>query len=334
MIRGVRPSGWIPGAGNMGIRDIYLVGRNAKDINAIDINDAPYHRLTRVRMDLFNNALSFNKWIDDTRVTSSGITTYPNALDSSVGGQCYFGTVEQCYAGNCVRCVDFNGVVNRLTFISNTWTSSDLGYNFSNTRGVYETNTFISCNIEGCKSAFEWFFSINSPYNNTWITTSIDNSNDFQCLAKDPGRQTFINLSLFPFNDIQFVHFYGINPDGIRSTIIGSNWKPNDINMQTPENISREPIHSLNGFFNKKFGTIHIDKTFAEDEQASYPVPIDGLTQGVAFAWSSSKAFPTLNISIASITAGQAVLSIWNGTSSPVTVDSDFYVTPIGKSFY
>lgn len=334
MIRGVRPSGWIPGAGNMGIRDIYLVGRNAKDINAIDINDASYPRFTRVRMDLFNNALSFNKWIDDTRVTTGGVTTYPNAHDTSAGGQSYFGVVEQCYAGNCIRCVDFNGIVNRWTFISNTWTSSEVGYNFSNPRGVYETNTFISCNIEGVKSAWEWFFSINSPYNNTWITTSIDNSNSFQCLAKDPGRQTFINLSLFPFNNSQFVSFYGINPDGIRSTVIGSNWKPNDANMQTPENLSREPIHALNGIFNKKFGTLHVNKTFAVDEQMTYPVPIDGVTQGVAFAWSSSKAYPTLNISVASITAGQAVLSIWNGTASPVVVDADFYVTPLGKSYY
>lgn len=334
MIRGIRPSGWVPGAHNMGIRDVYLVGRNAKDINAIDINDASYPRFTRVRMDLFNNALSFNKWIDDTRVTTGGVTTYPNAFDVNAGGQSYFGFVEQCYAGNCIRCVDFNGVVNRWTFISNTWTSSELAYNFSNPRGVYETNTFISCNIEGVKSAWEWFFSINSPYNNTWITTSIDNSNSFQCLAKDPGRQTFINLSLFPFNNSQSVSFYGINPDGIRSTVIGSNWKPNDANMQTPENLSREPIHALNGIFNKKFGTLHVNKTFAVDEQMTYPVPIDGVTQGVAFAWSSSKAYPTLNISVASITAGQAVLSIWNGTASPVVVDADFYVTPLGKSYY
>ncbi|HFN6537571.1 TPA: hypothetical protein ACHFYQ_002629 [Citrobacter freundii] len=334
MIRGIRPSGWVPGAHNMGIRDVYLVGRNAKDINAIDINDASYPRFTRVRMDLFNNALSFNKWIDDTRVTTGGLTTYPNAHDTSAGGQSYFGVVEQCYAGNCIRCVDFNGIVNRWTFISNTLTASDLAYNFSNPRGVYETNTFISCNIEGVKSAWEWFFSINSPYNNTWITTSIDNSNSFQCLAKDPGRQTFINLSLFPFNNSQFVSFYGINPDGIRSTVIGSNWKPNDANMQTPENLSREPIHALNGIFNKKFGTLHVNKTFAVDEQMTYPVPIDGVTQGVAFAWSSSKAYPTLNISVASITAGQAVLSIWNGTASPVVVDADFYVTPLGKSYY
>lgn len=334
MIRGIRPSGWVPGAHNMGIRDVYLVGRNAKDINAIDINDASYPRFTRVRMDLFDNALSFNKWIDDTRVTTGGVTTYPNAHDTSAGGQSYFGVVEQCYAGNCIRCVNFNGIVNRWTFISNTWTSSELGYNFSNPRGVYETNTFISCNIEGVKSAWEWFFSINSPYNNTWITTSIDNSNSFQCLAKDPGRQTFINLSLFPFNNSQSVSFYGINPDGIRSTVIGSNWKPNDANMQTPENLSREPIHALNGIFNKKFGTLHVNKTFAVDEQMTYPVPIDGVTQGVAFAWSSSKAYPTLNISVASITAGQAVLSIWNGTASPVVVDADFYVTPLGKSYY
>lgn len=334
MIRGIRPSGWVPGAHNMGIRDVYLVGRNAKDINAIDINDASYPRFTRVRMDLFDNALSFNKWIDDTRVTTGGVTTYPNAHDTSAGGQSYFGVVEQCYAGNCIRCVNFNGIVNRWTFISNTWTSSEVGYNFSNPRGVYETNTFISCNIEGVKSAWEWFFSINSPYNNTWITTSIDNSNSFQCLAKDPGRQTFINLSLFPFNNSQSVSFYGINPDGIRSTVIGSNWKPNDANMQTPENLSREPIHALNGIFNKKFGTLHVNKTFAVDEQMTYPVPIDGVTQGVAFAWSSSKAYPTLNISVASITAGQAVLSIWNGTASPVVVDADFYVTPLGKSYY
>lgn len=334
MIRGIRPSGWVPGAHNMGIRDVYLVGRNAKDINAIDINDASYPRFTRVRMDLFDNALSFNKWIDDTRVTTGGVTTYPNAHDTSAGGQSYFGVVEQCYAGNCIRCVNFNGIVNRWTFISNTWTSSEVGYNFSNPRGVYETNTFISCNIEGVKSAWEWFFSINSPYNNTWITTSIDNSNSFPCLAKDPGRQTFINLSLFPFNNSQSVSFYGINPDGIRSTVIGSNWKPNDANMQTPENLSREPIHALNGIFNKKFGTLHVNKTFAVDEQMTYPVPIDGVTQGVAFAWSSSKAYPTLNISVASITAGQAVLSIWNGTASPVVVDADFYVTPLGKSYY
>lgn len=154
MIRGIRPSGWVPGAHNMGIRDVYLVGRNAKDINAIDINDASYPRFTRVRMSLFNNALSINKWIDDTRVTTDGVITYPNAVDTSAGGQCYFGIVEQCYAGDSVRCVNFNGYVNRWTFISNTWTESDLAYNFSNPRGVYETNTFMTCNIESVGSAF------------------------------------------------------------------------------------------------------------------------------------------------------------------------------------
>lgn len=334
MFRSVRPMGWSTGCHNVGIKDIYLVGRTAKDIIAVDINDASYYKFSRVRTDLFAVAWDFNRWIDDTRVTSGGVTTYPNAHNTMAGGQCYFGVFKQCSAIDCIRAIRTAGIVNRQTEISCTWASCELAYDFSNPRGVYETNTYISTNVEGCKAVWEWFFSINSPYNNTWITLSIDNSNDFQCLAKDPGRQTFINLSLFPFNDSRFVSFYGINPDGIRSTIIGSNWKSNDVNMQTPENLSREPIHALNGFFNKKFGTLHVKKTFAVDEQMTYGVPIDGLTQGVAFAWSSSKAYPTLNISIASITAGQAALSIWNGTASPVDVDADFYVTPLGKSYY
>lgn len=110
MLRTTRPTGWSPGCHNVGIKDIYLVGRNAKDINAVDINDGSYFKLKRVRADLFNNAFSFNKWIDDTRVTTGGVTTYPNAYDPAVGGQSYFGVIEQCYAGNCVRCVQFNGV--------------------------------------------------------------------------------------------------------------------------------------------------------------------------------------------------------------------------------
>lgn len=333
MIRTYRPGGWNAGCNNIGIENIYLVGRTAKDVHGIDIGDSSYYKIFKVRGDLLGTFLSFNRWIDETRTGTTTIT-YPNAVSPAIGGQCYFGIVERCSTNSSIRSNYYAGVFNRNTYISNTWSSGDLAYDFGNSRGVYETNTFICCNIEGCKVAWEWFFSVNSPYNNTWITTSIDNSNNFTCLAKDPGRQTFINLSLFPFDNDDYVTFYGVNPDGSRSTVIGSNWKPNNANMQTPANISREPINALNGILNKKFGTLHINKTFSVDEQMSYPVAINGVTQGEAIAWSTSKPYPTLNISVASVTAGQVIVSIWNGTTSPVVVDADVYVTPIGKSYY
>lgn len=335
MLRSFRPAMWNAGCHNAGVKDCYFVGRSAKDINAIDLNDSSYYELKRVRADLFKIAFSFNRWIDEGRVQKEGGGyTYPRAASPDIGGQCYFGKVEQCAAIDCITVNYYAGVWNRNTYISNTWSSSDLAYKFSNTRGVYETNTFISCNIEGCKVVWEWFFSINSPYNNTWITTSIDNSNSYPCLAKDPGRQTFINLALFPYNNSDFVSFYGVNPDGSRSSVFGSNWQSGESYLQIPSNISREPLHALNGLFSKQHGTIHIDKTFAADEQKTYSIPIPGLLQGSAIAMSTSKSYPTLNMSCASITAGEVIFSIYNGTSGPVVVEADIYVSPISKSYY
>lgn len=333
MIRGIRPAGWVPGAHNMGIRDIYLVGRSAKDINAIDINDASYPRFMRVRMDLFNNALSFNKWIDDTRVTTGGVTTYPNAFDINAGGQCYFGVVEQCYAGNCIRCVDFNGVVNRWTFISNTWTSSELAYNFSNPRGVYETNTFMTCNIEGVKSVFEWFFSINSPYHNVWINTSIDNGNpDITCLAKDGGRQTFIGLAIFPYGNTSLVNWYNVNPNGYRSTVLGT-----DNGELIPENQLktqvREEFHTLAGVFNKLFVNYQLTTSISANATYTVAIPFPNLKQGAAIAWSLQKLYPQLVIQAASFTPGAVSFQMVNLTNTTVNVDTQVYLSPINKSF-
>lgn len=333
MIRGIRPAGWVPGAHNMGLRDIYLVGRSAKDINAIDINDASYPRFTRVRMDLFDNALSFNKWIDDTRVTTGGVTTYPNAHDTSAGGQSYFGVVEQCYAGNCIRCVNFNGIVNRWTFISNTWTSSELAYNFSNPRGVYETNTFMTCNIESVKSAFEWFFSINSPYHNVWINTSIDNGNpDITCLAKDGGRQTFIGLAIFPYGNPSLVSWYNINPNGHRSTVIGT-----DNGESLPENQLktqvREELHTLAGVFNKIWGSADINTIIADGGGTfTTSVAVPGLKSGSAVMWSMGQLYAGLIVQVSSA-SGSANVQMVNIGSSPITVNTSIQITGVSKSF-
>lgn len=333
MIRGIRPAGWVPGAHNMGITDIYLVGRAAKDINAIDINDASYPRFTRVRMDLFNNGISFNKWIDDTRVTVGGVTTYPNAHSTDAGGQSYFGVVEQCYAGNCIRCVDFNGIVNRWTFISNTWTSSELAYNFSNPRGVYETNTFMTCNIEGVGSAFEWFFSVNSPYHNVWINTSIDNGNPaITCQAKDGGRQTFIGLALFPYGNPSLVNWINVNPNGYRSTVLGT-----DNGELLPENQLktqvREEFHTLAGIFNKLFVNYQLTTSIGPNATYTIAIPFTGLKQGAAISWSLQKLYPQLVIQAASTTAGAVNFQMVNLTNTTVNVDTQVYLSPINKSF-
>lgn len=333
MLRTTRPTGWSPGCHNVGIKDIYLVGRNAKDINAVDINDGSYFKLKRVRADLFNNAFSFNKWIDDTRVTTGGVTTYPNAYDPAVGGQSYFGVIEQCYAGNCVRCVQFNGVLNRSTFISNTWVSSELAYDFSNPRGVYETNTFITCNIEGVKSVWEWFFSINSPYHNVWINTSIDNGNpDFTCLAKDGGRQTFIGLALFPYSDTTKVNFYTVNPNGHRSNVIGTDNGESIPNNQLKTQF-REEIHSLAGIYNKQFVNYSISTTIAASGTYTQTIPFENLKQGAAVSWSLQKLYPQLVIQVASFNAGAVELQMVNLTNASVVVDSYIYISAILKSF-
>lgn len=333
MIRGIRPAGWVPGAGNMGLRDIYLVGRNAKDINAVDFNDSPFLKVSRLRMDLFNNGISFNKWIDDTRVTVGPTTTYPNALDINAGGQCYFGVIEQCYAGSCIRCVDFNGIVNRFTFISNTWSSSELAYNFSNPRGVYETNTFMTCNIEGVKSVWEWFFSINSPYHNVWINTSIDNGNpDITCLAKDGGRQTFIGLAIFPYGNTDLVNWSNINPNGYRSTVLGT-----DNGELIPENQLktqvREEFHTLAGVFNKLFVNYQLTTSIVANGTYTVEIPFPNLKQGAAIAWSLQKLYPQLVIQAASYTAGAVNFQMVNLTNETVNVDTQVYLSPINKSF-
>ncbi|MFP2410258.1 tail fiber/spike domain-containing protein [Citrobacter braakii] len=333
MIRGIRPSGWVPGAHNMGIRDVYLVGRNAKDINAIDINDASYPRFTRVRMSLFNNALSINKWIDDTRVTTDGVITYPNAVDTSAGGQCYFGIVEQCYAGDSVRCVNFNGYVNRWTFISNTWTASNLAYNFSNPRGVYETNTFMTCNIESVGSAFEWFFSINSPYHNVWINTSIDNGNPaITCHAKDGGRQTFIGLALFPYGNPSLVNWVNVNPNGHRSTVLGTD-NGEDIPDNQLKTQVREEFHTLVGVFNKVWGSATINTTvLGSGGTVTTSVSVPGLKSGSAVMWSMGHLYAGLIVQVSSA-ANSANVQLVNVGSTDIAVNTTIEITGMSKSF-
>ena len=333
MIRSNRPSGWVPGCNNIGIEDIYLVGRTAKDIDAIDIGDSSYFKLKRIRMDLFNNDISFNKWIDDTRTESGSVITYPNAYDPTAGGQCYFGIIEQCYGGGSTRAVRFGGVVNRNTFISNTWSSNELAYDFSNVRGVYETNTFMTCNIEGCKSAFEWFFSINSPYHNVWINTSIDNGNpDFTCLAKDPGRQTFVGLSLFPYNDPTKVNWATINPNGHRSNVIGTD-NGEDIPNNQLKTQFREEIHSLAGIFNKLFVSKEITTTIAANATYTESILFNNLKQGAAISWTMQKLYPQLVIQVANTNNSYVELQMVNLTSAPVGVNSEIYISAINKSF-
>lgn len=333
MIRSFRPALWNAGCHGLAMENIYLVGRAAKDVHAIDYNDASYFNLEGVRLDLFSKGISFNRWIDETRSETGGTITYPNAHNPAMGGQCYFGTVTRCYAGSCVTCVDFNGVVNRCTFTSNTWTSSDLAYNFSNPRGVYETNTFITCNIEGVKVVWEWFFSINSPYHNVWINTSIDNGNpDITCLAKDGGRQTFIGLAIFPYGNTDLVNWYGINPNGYRSTVIGT-----DNGELLPENQLktqvREELHTLTGIANKQWAGKQITETIPANGYKAYNITVTGLKGNAAVIASLSHIYHGITVNAASNNTGTVQVIISNYTAADIAINSYLSVTGIAKSF-
>lgn len=333
MIRSHRPSGWVPGCNNIGIEDVYLVGRAEKDVTAVDFGDTNYFRLYRVRTDLFDNALCFNKWIDEGRTGTSPNFSYPRAASPAIGGQCYFGKIEQCSAIDCTRAVVLAGIFNRNTEISCTWASCVLAYNFSNPRGVYETNTYISTNIEGCHNVWSWFYSINSPYANTWITTSIDNNNDFTCTAADGGRQTFINLSLFPYNDSTKVNWILDNPNGHRSTVVGTDIGENlgDYQLKTQ---FREEIHSLAGFYNKVFGSGTLSSTItANGGTYNTSVSVPGLTSGAAVSWTLGQLYPGLVVQVASISSGGVNVQVVNISSSPVTINTTISVTGISKSF-
>ncbi|QIO03213.1 tail spike protein [Salmonella phage pertopsoe] len=333
MLRSYRPPLWNAGCHGLALENIYFVGRSAKDLHAVDINDASYFNLEGVRYDLFNKALSFNRWIDETRVDTGGTITYPNAYSVEMGGQSYFGTVTRCYAGSCVTCVDFNGVVNRCTFTSNTWTSSDLAYNFSNPRGVYETNTFITCNIEGVKVVWEWFFSINSPYHNVWINTSIDNGNpDITCLAKDGGRQTFVGLAIFPYGNPSLVNWYNINPNGHRSTVLGT-----DLGESLPEDQLktqvREELHTLTGIANKQWAGQQVTETIPAGGYKAINISIPGLKGNSAVIASLSAIYAGVSVSAASNNTGIVAVIINNHSASPVEINAYLSVTGIAKSF-
>ncbi|EHJ9376289.1 hypothetical protein KB816_003004 [Salmonella enterica] len=333
MFRSYRPPLWAAGCHGLSLENVYLVGRAAKDVYGIDINDASYFNLEGVRLDLFNKAISFNRWIDETRVDTGGTITYPNAHSAEMGGQSYFGTITRCYAGNCVTCVDFNGVVNRCTFISNTWTTSDLAYNFSNPRGVYETNTFITCNIEGVKSAFEWFFSINSPYHNVWINTSIDNGNpDITSLAKDGGRQTFIGLAIFPYGNPSLVNWYGINPNGHRSTVLGTDLGENLPEDQLKTQV-REELHTLTGIANKQWAGQQVTETIPANGYKALNISVPGLKGNSAVIASLSAIYHGITVDAASNNTGIVSVIISNYTGSPIDVNAYLSVTGIAKSF-
>lgn len=333
MIRSHRPTGWAPGCNNIGINDIYLVGRAAKDVHAVDFGDCNYFHLYRLRTDLFDKAISFNRWIDDGRTGTSPNFTYPRALSPSIGGQVYFGKIEMCSAIDCIRALYFSGVYNRNTEISCTWSSCALAYDFSNARGVYETNTFISTNVEGCKEVWLWFYSINSPYANTWITMSIDSSNEFTCQARDGGRQTFINLSLFPYNDPTKVNWILDNPNGHRSTVVGTDIGENlgDYQLKTQ---FREEIHGLVGFYNKVFGSGTLSSTIvANGGTYNTFVVVPGLYSGSAVSWTLGQLYPGLVVQVASILAGGVNVQVVNISSSDVTINTTINVTGISKSF-
>lgn len=336
MIQSIRPAGWATGCQNLGLQDIYLVGKSTKTHHAIDFGDASYFRLVRVRADLFDRAYCFNRRIDAGRVQNpDGSFTYPLAHTPDAGGQCYFGVVEQCYAGNCTVAVEFCGVFNRATFTSNTWASCDLAYNFSNPRSVVETNTFITCNIEGCKVTHEWYFGINSPFHNVWINTSLDNGNpEFTMRFKDPGRQTFIGLAVFPYNRPDLVSIEFVNPTGLHSTWIGTD---NGFALEDERlvNKSREKMHMMAGIANKVWTGQFVTATIPANGFITVNVNIPGLKGNSAVIASLSQLKDGLVIQPASNNDNVVSVGLYNMRGTPMQIDNAYLsVTGIDQSFF
>lgn len=334
MIQSYRPTGWNAGCHNLGLKDIYLVGKANKSHHAVDYGDASYFKLDRVRCDLFDRAICFNYRIDETRVQQpDGSFLYPDAHSPASGGQSYFGTVSQCYAGNCRVAVTFAGVFNRNTFTSNSWFVCDLAYDFSNPRNVVETNLFQSCNIEGCLSAFEWHFNINSPYHNVWVNTSFDMGDPTKTmLVKLPGRQTFIGYSIFPYNSSR-VSIYNINPDGVTDNFFGTG---NGFTLQDQRmvNSSREEFHAMAGIKNKVWNGVFITQTLAPKNYYSSSVTVTGLKGNSAVTASLSKLYAGLIIQASSSNDNVVNYVLYNASDVPIVIDNQYLsITGIDKSF-
>lgn len=314
------------------ISGVVLQGNDKNNgIVGVDIGDSLFFKLSRMQFGNLIIGVAYNKYIYDTRVTVNNDTTYPNAIDTVAGGMSYYGIVEQCDFQSCVNGQFFYGIFNRNTATGNSYRDCNVAYNFSNNVMVSETNTFISDNIEGCHSAFEWKEDPESIYNNTWITTSVDNSNSFTSLVKDPGRQTFINLSLFPYNDNNKVSFYSIFP-GRYSDVLGSNTRSaaptSGVGHRT-----REVIEATAGIRNKVFGTQMISLAIPAGENKSKIIGVPGLTSGAAIAWSLDTIYPTLIMNCYSTSAGAVTFVAHNTSAAPITINARICVSGISKSF-
>ncbi|ELT0524796.1 TPA: hypothetical protein I8509_001351 [Citrobacter freundii] len=162
---------------------------------------------------------------------------------------------------------------------------------------------------------------------------SIDNSNEFTCQARDGGRQTFINLSLFPYNDPNKVNWILDNPNGHRSTVVGTDVGENlgDYQLKTQ---FREEIHSMVGFYNKIFASGSLSSTIAANGGTyNTSVLVPGLPSGSAVSWTLGNLYPGIVVQVASILAGAVNVQVVNISSSSVTINTNIQITGISKSF-
>lgn len=300
----------------------------------LDIDESDYFKIENCSFWNCENGIAYNKYTWDTRDASTIPPTYPNANNITDGGMSYFGVVQGVSLPSCTIAHKYYGVVNRCTYLSNSYSNCGVVYDFAEPHAVVESNTYISCNIEGCRSAFEWpnYGENNySPFSNTWITTSIDNNNTFTTLVKDPGRQTFIGLSLFPRDDMSKVSYYNINQEyGQYSTLVGSNFDPRHATYRQFGATFNEQINAIRGINNKVFGTANYNATIAPGEVGEVMMHIDGLVPGMAVSLGFTNSNPELIINHSAVAGSSLLITFCNKSTDSIHLNTIISATCFG----
>lgn len=289
-------------------------GSISRGINAIDLGDAEYFEVSGVRFANLDSGIAYNKWISADRAA--------RAADPVFGGQTYFGKVELCNFTTCKYGQIFFDTSNRNTWQNNSYFACTNAYWFADAMFlVAETNCSISENIEATHNAFEWDPA--KVFNNTWINLAVDNPDVFLCTVKDPGRQTFVGLSLFPHNDGAKISFFSPFNDGsgkpLRSVIVGTNADNGGTYLN---NRFQEPLDALGGLLTRVGGTLAINNTVAAGGTNTYSITVPGLVQGDPVSWSLANPFPDLIANCVAFGPNEARLYLKNPTGGGIAVNT------------
>lgn len=295
-----RPAGYIPLCTNAQLTDMSLIGRGIySSVNCLGIRNAMQCNFQGLEIALFGKGVVWN----------SGHTP-------DVFVQAFFNTFSQNIIKPCGIAHYFGGATNRNTFSTNSYSDCDVAYDFTAANNWSETNTFMTENVEGCKSWAEWN---NDVYSQTWINLCVENptTNGYICLIKDPGRQVFVNLSIIPLGNPAAIIMYALH-EGQRSSVFGSaaSSGTNRLGTILEETLVPQKTISWGGDFK---GAYIIDQTIPANSTFRTTVQVAGASINRIARAACLRDLHGCSLECF-CEEGQVVLTVSNPTLFPVTI--------------